>query len=554
MSPPPSDPADVTDSTSRADQRPVLENSISEAGFDAMPTQVAILDDDGDIIYTNRAWRSFGEENDIDEPSHTLGVNYLTVCAGADDDHARQAYEGISAVIDGEREEFSFEYPCHGPNEKRWFTMRAIRFVYDDEEFVLVLHLNITDRKLSELRVAEQNDELETLNQVNTLVREVIDSLLEGVSREEVESAVCSRLVESHLYDSAFTVVPGLGREGVRVRTSAGVDPEALNTFDDADLVDSGIGRAIETGEVQPVQHVHSADRVPERLRQFAREAGFRAYAVVPLSYRDTVYGALVVNALRPDAFSDRELAAFAVLGETVGYAINAIESKRVLYADTLTELVFDVDDDTEFAVRAARETGATLTLEGLVPTGEGVTCYLRVEGAAPDDVAEVARADDGVITERVINQGESGGLIECTLRGPSALVTLTEYGVNVVEMRADSGGLRVTAVAAPETSVRDVVEAVSAAVPAASLAAKRETERTLQSMAGFHETLRDHLTDRQREVLEAAHFGGYFKRPRESSGQELAEAFGLSAPTFHQHLQAGLDKLTTLAFDPPSE
>lgn len=549
------DPPRDTDSTQVTDveeTHPVIENSLTEAGFEALPTQVAILDATGDIVYTNRAWRAFGEANDIDEPSHSLGVNYLAVCEGADDEHAREAYDGLDAVLRHEREEFSFEYPCHSPDEKRWFTMRAIRFEYDDTEFVLVLHLNITERKLSELRVAEQNDELETLNQVNTVVRDVIDSLLEGVSREEVETVVCRQLVESHLYDSAFTVARSLGDEGVRVRTSEGLDAGDLGDLDDEEFAAAGVTDAIDAGEVQTVQFVNDVEEVPDRLRQFAAESGYRAYVVVPLTYRDTVYGALVVNALRPDAFSERERAAFALLGEIVGYAINAIENKRVLYADKLSELTFDVPTDAEFLGRAARETGAAFDLEGLVPTGDGVTCYLRVSDAAPADVAAFAADADGVGTVRVV--GDDDGLLEATLRAPSTLVTLTEYGVTVVEATADADGLRVTAVAAPETSVRDVVEAVSTAVPSASLAAKREAERRRKSTTGFREQLDGRLTDRQRQVLEAAYFGGYFRRPRESSGQELADTFDLSAPTFHQHLQAGLDKLTGLAFDESDE
>lgn len=555
MSTPPHDSDPPGDADGRR-EHPVFEDSLTEAGFEALPTQVAILDDDGDIIYTNRAWRTFGEANDIEEPAHTLGVNYPAVCAGTDDEHAEAAYEGLNAVLDHEREEFAFEYPCHGPTEQRWFTMRAIRFSYDGEEFVLVLHLNITDRKLSELRVAEQNDELETLNQVNVVVRDVVDSLLEGVTREEVESVVCERLVESHLYDSAFTVARGVKNSGVRVRTSAGFAADdagdtPLAAFTESDFVEAGVVGAIDAGEVHTVQYVHGADGVPDRLRALAEASGFRAYAVVPLAFRETVYGALVVDALRPDAFSEREKAAFHLLGEAVGYAINAIESKRVLYADTLSELTFDVADDAEFLLRAARETGASLELEGLVPTSEGVTCYFQVADAEPGDVAAFAESDDAVAGVRVVS--EDGGLLECTLVASSTLLTLTEYGVTVVEAAADPSGLRVVAVVAPETSVRDVVEAVTTAIPA-ELAAKRETERRPKSMAGFRDQLNESLTSRQREVLEAAHFGGYFKRPRESSGEELADVFGLSPPTFHQHLQAGLDKLTGLAFDPPDE
>lgn len=533
-----------------ASERPTLEDSLTEAAFEVLPTQIAILDSEGDIIHTNRTWRAFGEANDIAEPADTIGDNYPAVCKGADDEHAQQAYEGLVSVLDGDEGEFSFEYPCHGPNEKRWFTMRALRFEYQSQEFVLVLHLNITDRKLSELRVEQQNDTLETLNQVNTVVRNVVDSLLGEVDREDVEQAVCDRLAASDLYDSACILSRGLGGEGAKLRTVSGIEADALAVDD---LLDGGVRQAIETGEIQAYQYVHENVDVPEAVDRYADAAGYRAYAVVPLTYRETVYGTLVVNAHRPDAFSDPEREAFSLLGETVGYAINAIQSKRVLYADTLTELVFDVTDEAEFLVRAARATGATIELEGLVPADDGVTGYFRVDGADPDALVEQA-AEAKAENARAINGDADGGLFECTLLGPSALVTLTEYGVSVVRAEVDAGGMRVAAVAAPETDVRSLVEEVTANVAGTTLAAKRESDRTLTSTSGFRERLNGELTDRQREILEAAYFGGYFEQPRESSGKELAETFGVSSPTFHQHLQAGLRKLTALAFDTAEE
>lgn len=533
-----------------ASERPTLEGSLTEAAFEALPTQIALLDDEGDIIHTNRAWRAFGEQNDITDPPDTIGDNYPAVCKGADDDHAQQAYEGLVAVLDGEQEAFAFEYPCHGPSEKRWFTMRALRFEHQREQFVLVLHLNITDRKRSELRANEQKETLETLNEVNTVVRDVVDSLLGEVSREEVEQAVCDRLVASELYDSACVLSRGLGGDSAKLRTVAGIEPDALAVDD---LLDGGVYEAIETGEVQAYQYLGGNGDVPEPVLRYADATGYRAYAVVPLTYRETVYGTLVVNAHRPDALDEREREAFSLLGETVGYAINAIQSKRVLYADTLTELVFDVTDASEFLLRAARDTDAIIELEGVVPADEGVTGYFRVDGTDPAGIVELADAR-GLEDARGISGDEHGGLLECTLLAPSALVTLTEYGLNVVRAEVDDDGMRVAAVAAPETDVRSVVEELTENVAGTTLAAKRESDRTLSSTSGFRERLHEELTDRQRDILEAAYFGGYFEQPRESSGTELAETFGVSSPTFHQHLQAGLGKLTALAFDTAAE
>ncbi len=46
-------------------------------------------------------------------------------------------------------------------------------------------------------------------------------------------------------------------------------------------------------------------------------------------------------------------------------------------------------------------------------------------------------------------------------------------------------------------------------------------------------------LTDRQREVLSAAHRMGYFAYPRKASAEEVAEEVGIARSTFAEHLAA---------------
>jgi signal transduction histidine kinase len=135
-------------------------SALATAAFDALPAQVAVLDDDGEILATNLAWRSFGEANDLAE-AEMVGENYLAACDAADDPDAAAAADGIRAVLSGERETFTLEYPCHSPDERRWFTMRAIALPGGDR--VLVMHTDITERKLAELRVESHNDRLEAV-------------------------------------------------------------------------------------------------------------------------------------------------------------------------------------------------------------------------------------------------------------------------------------------------------------------------------------------------------------------------------------------------------
>ncbi|ELZ57524.1 MULTISPECIES: PAS domain-containing sensor histidine kinase [unclassified Haloferax] len=138
-------------------------SSLAFSSLDALPTQLAILDEDGVIVYTNRAWQEFGNEHGYQGDSSSVGMNYFGVCDLSADADATTASEGIRAVIDGDRDEFSFEYPCETPEERLWFTMRATRFTDDGETYVQIAHLDITDRKRAELEAEEKAERLRNL-------------------------------------------------------------------------------------------------------------------------------------------------------------------------------------------------------------------------------------------------------------------------------------------------------------------------------------------------------------------------------------------------------
>lgn len=132
--------------------------------FDASPNEVAVLDRDGVILDTNGSWETFAEDNGITFHPDMVGENYLAVCDAADgNESATEAARGIRAVIDGEQDSFEFEYPCHSPDERRWFMMRVRRLGDDEDGRVLVVHTNITDRREAELDVAARNEKLELL-------------------------------------------------------------------------------------------------------------------------------------------------------------------------------------------------------------------------------------------------------------------------------------------------------------------------------------------------------------------------------------------------------
>lgn len=123
---------------------------IVPSAIDRLPLNVAILDDDGVIRWTNESWRQFGAANDLCVEPDMIGKDYLKATANGDSKYARRAHTGIESLLSGERARFELEYPCHSPEEKRWFLMQAGAFHVDDESYVVVAHIDVTDRVLRE--------------------------------------------------------------------------------------------------------------------------------------------------------------------------------------------------------------------------------------------------------------------------------------------------------------------------------------------------------------------------------------------------------------------
>lgn len=147
---------DITDRKHAEDELKKAE-LFAKATLDALSTNIAILDDRGLIIAVNRAWRDFARSNSVDLSASCEGINYLAVCDkshGENSDEAKSVAAGIRAVMAGDQDEFSMEYPCHSSLEKRWFNVRVTRFAYEGSLRVVVAHENISKRKKieSELR------------------------------------------------------------------------------------------------------------------------------------------------------------------------------------------------------------------------------------------------------------------------------------------------------------------------------------------------------------------------------------------------------------------
>ena len=120
--------------------------------LDTLSANIAVLDETGYIIFVNKAWRDFAEQNGLSADLCSEGINYLQVCDVSREwsEEAKYIADGIRKIFSGELSHFGLECPCHTPNKERWFHVKVTSFLEQGETRVVISHENITERKQNE--------------------------------------------------------------------------------------------------------------------------------------------------------------------------------------------------------------------------------------------------------------------------------------------------------------------------------------------------------------------------------------------------------------------
>jgi PAS domain S-box-containing protein len=172
---------DVTDL--REAQQALFESAaLRSAIFGSLYGRVAAIDAAGVIIAVNEAWTAAVQELGADPSRTSVGANYLDVCAKAlDDDDARRAFAAIEDTLAGRAEHTSIEYPCHGPDEERWFEM-VVEPLRRPEGGAVISHIDVTARRRAEAEARAQRDALAHALRLTT-VGELVASMAHELSQ-----------------------------------------------------------------------------------------------------------------------------------------------------------------------------------------------------------------------------------------------------------------------------------------------------------------------------------------------------------------------------------
>ena len=375
-------------------------------------------------------------------------------------------------------------------------------------------------------RLRRANEELERLNHVTDLMRDVTDALVRATSREEIATTVCERLANVDQYCCAWI---GEG-EPFAPTAWAGISESAIGGIDHAE---SPAARALATGEAV-LDRVSSATAHPNGAETLTNEE--RSVSAVPIIHRDRTYGVLSVCADGTPAFGADERAVLAELGETIGYAIRAIETRNALASDSVTQLQFAIEDAESLPATIAAE--FRFDHRGIVPRSDGSIRWFLSVDAPPERIETVLSAIDRVESVSFVAT-EGPTLLECVISSPCLLTPFLEHATTVTSVSATATETTVSAETACKDDVRGISEALESRYENVELVGRRDRERPPQSREERRESITHELTDRQREILTIAHASGYFETPRQCTGAELAARLDINRSTFHRTLRA---------------
>ena len=176
-----------------------FSDELARTVINSLSAHIAILDENGVILETNKAWQTYAVKNGMPEPYEHRGVNYLEICeatTGSDAEDAGKVAGGVRAVIRGELEEFLYDYPCHSDDGPHWYYMRTIRMKGPGPIRAVVSHEEITALKLAEEALKKSQEELfeqkQNLEEANIALKVLLKQ--REVDKQELEKKVLTNV------------------------------------------------------------------------------------------------------------------------------------------------------------------------------------------------------------------------------------------------------------------------------------------------------------------------------------------------------------------------
>jgi len=392
-----------------------------------------------------------------------------------------------------------------------------------------------------EHELAERAETLEAVEALNNQLRELIQIATTAETPTELVESACQLMLSNDQFTFAWIGHPTESNE-IEPDAWAGAEDGYLDavSFDLSADGDAPAVRTARTGDVTVVSNT-ARDVQAQPWRREAVRRGFRSVVSVPITYQDALYGVLTVFSNTQNVFSDRLEETFREWASLLGSVLNKIERTNAIMAEYGTRATYELKSPSCPLVRVVQECAGTLDFIGLREQTEGSeSIFVTVPSELSQRFERAARNARSISDVTQVRTLRSKTLYRVTITESSIATTLARFGVRLRQITGVSDDAVRAEVLLPSTMpVQRVTDLVRQEYPAAELDSTRSVEAGLTMSGHVTSDLFTELTERQRDALELAYYGGYFETPKGLSGSDIADQMGISSSSFHNHLHA---------------
>ncbi len=226
------------------------------ATLNSLPSDIAILDQQGIISAANEPWKKFVSSNDTQYSNGGIGHHYEPVFRSTAMNEVERkgidaATKHVSDVLNLNRDSMFFEYPCHRKDKRQWSVVSMSTFNTGDGRHAVLVHEDVSERKRLEERDRRLRAELAHVSRLTTA-----GELATGLAHELNQPLTAI----THNCDAVMS----------SVKSDSQFDNELLETVHDISEQAQRAGGIIRS--MRALVRKESTDMVPTDINKLVRE------------------------------------------------------------------------------------------------------------------------------------------------------------------------------------------------------------------------------------------------------------------------------------------
>jgi len=367
------------------------------------------------------------------------------------------------------------------------------------------------------------------------------------------EDYTCELIAASDLYEYAWIGTVHGTQDTFDACYGANLPAEYLQLIQKqhvSDVEDGVVEQALQT---ERVQIRHRAPGLERSAQPDPPDSGPESTTIIalPIIHGTYTHGVLVINTDEGEGLTDTVYRWFETLGVFLGLTINAIRQQELLYGHNGIELELRIPDSEKFFATISEELDCRCIHVGdEISEDRDIIHYHRIQGTDSDAVVAAATESDEITYHEVLSEEDDGFRFKSTTTESFVLVCL-DFGGHIRHGIVENGTAQLTLELPLSADIPAFIDKFQTKHPALEVVAKREIQTGVRSLsrAGTRLHSGEVLTNQQRNAIEAAFRRGYYEWPREQTAEEIADAMGITPPTFHRHRRDAEQKLIQHTF-----